>query len=310
MNKILLTGGAGYLGSILVAELLKLKHRVTVVDGFYHGEETLAAYPELTIVRANVRDEAIMKPLLADADIILPFAGISGAANCDRSPEFSTATNLHAVQWMMKQVSGHQQILFPSSLSVYGHQEKEVDERSVPAPLSLYGRDKLEAEKAVLEHPGSTVLRFAPCFGISPKMRLDLLVNSYAFRAFTRRYLMLPDARVQRCSLHVRDAVAAVLLALKKWESVKGEIFNVTNPETQATKWDLASAVQEQLPDCLITETFKGKKVDPRDYAVASKKIAALGFRPKHTLKAGIAELIHGFLARGETRPSAHRDNR
>jgi len=310
--KVLVTGGAGYIGAPLVSELLKKKYEVTVLDAFFHNEESLPPEPGLKVARGDVRDESTMLPLLKEADIIIPLAGIVGAAACDRVPATSTEMNLGAIQWMMKQLSGRQQVCFPSTFSVYGHQEagSEVDERTTLQPLSLYARDKIEAEKCVLGHPNSVVLRLAPCFGVSPRFRMDLLVNELTFRAFTKRYVLIPQAHVQRTFLHVRDAASAFVLALKKWDAARGEIFNVGNSEMSLTKWQLAGAIQEQLPDCLLAESTKGIKADPRDYRVSLKVFQSLGFQPKYSLKAGIAELIHGFLARGATRPTVHRDNK
>lgn len=311
-ESILLTGGAGYIGSTLVPELLRQRYKVTVVDSFLHKEESLVAVAQntaLTLIRGDVRDAALMTPLVAAADIIIPLAGIVGAPACDRDPANATSTNLDAISWMMKLVSAKQLVCFPSTHSVYGNAGNEVavDENSPLNPLSLYARDKRDAEASVLAHPNSIVLRLATNFGIAPRMRLDLLLNYFTYEAVTRRFVTLFEAHYKRSLIHVRDASAAFIFALEKRNKMKGHVYNVGHPDANLSKWQICSAVQTHIPDFLVSETKRGTDPDQRNCTVSYKKLTALAFKPNHSILAGIGELVQGYRARGVVRQTRTR---
>jgi nucleoside-diphosphate-sugar epimerase len=301
MTKVLVTGGAGYLGSILVPALLDRGFSVTVVDSFMYGQDSLNAVcyrPEFSVVRGDVRSLDTMKPLVKDADVIIPLAALVGAPLCDRDPLAATSTNLTAIVDMLKLLSPSQRVLLPITNSGYGVGEagKFCTEDTPIRPVSLYGRDKVEVERILLErHPSALSFRLATVFGMSPRMRLDLLVNDFTYRAVNDRFIVLFESHFKRNFLHVRDVARVFLHGIDNFDRMKGQIYNVGLSDANLSKLELCQAIQRHVPSFVIHESEVGKDPDKRDYIVSNEKIERTGYKPAFSLDAGIQELIKGF---------------
>lgn len=300
MSKILVTGGAGYIGSVMVPELLRAGHKVTVIDNFLHGENSLAAVcadPNFNIVRGDVRCKSTMTPLLKEADVIIPLAALVGAPMCKRDPVAAEGVNRDAVKMMVKIISKSQKILMPITNSGYGIGKKNAycTEKSPLKPVSLYGRTKVEAEKIILGRENSISFRLATVFGMSPRMRLDLLVNDFVYRAVRDRFIILFEGHFRRNYLHVRDVVRVFQFGMENFARLKGEAYNVGLSDANLSKIDLCRRIQKQLPEFVIKEAAVGKDPDKRDYIVSNDKIESAGFKTRYSLDDGIRELIKGY---------------
>jgi nucleoside-diphosphate-sugar epimerase len=300
LNNILVTGGAGYIGSTLVPDLLSKKHKVTVIDNFMYDQTSLATSVRdrnLEIIFGDVRDESLMKKLISKADIIIPLAAIVGAPACDKDPVTAQSINKDSILWLLKQLSKSQQIIMPTTNSAYGSGDKNnfCDENSPLNPLSLYARDKVVVEKSLLEHENSTSFRLATVFGISPRMRLDLLVNNFTLRAITDGFVIVFEGHFKRNYIHILDVVQAFNLAIEKKDQFKGEIFNVGLSQANISKIELCQEIKKIVLDFLFLEAPLGKDPDQRNYIVSNKKIEALGFSPGVSLQEGLNELVKGL---------------
>jgi len=300
LSNILVTGGAGYIGSTLVPDLLSKKHKVTVIDNFMYDQTSLATSirdRNLEIIFGDVRDESLMKKLISKADIIIPLAAIVGAPACDKDPVTAQSINKDSILWLLKQISKSQQVIMPTTNSAYGSGNKNnfCDENSPLNPLSLYARDKVVVEKSLLENENSTSFRLATVFGISPRMRLDLLVNNFTLRAITDGFVIVFEGHFKRNYIHILDVVQAFNLAIEKKEQFKGEIFNVGLSEANISKIELCQEIKKIVPDFVFLEAPLGKDPDQRNYIVSNKKIEALGFSPVVSLQEGLNELVKGL---------------
>jgi nucleoside-diphosphate-sugar epimerase len=298
--KILVTGGAGYIGSILVPEFLAAGYAVTVLDNFRYRQNSLAGvcnHPLFDVVNGDARSEAVMQPLLKRADVVVPLAALVGAPLCDRDPIGATSTNRDAIMTLCRLLSPEQRVIIPVTNSGYGvgEREKFCTEETPLRPVSLYGRTKVEAEKVVLERDNSVSLRLATVFGMAPRMRLDLLVNDFVYRAVHDRFVVLFEAHFKRNYIHVRDVARAFLHSTKKFETMKGGAYNVGLSDANLSKAELCARINIQLPDFVYLEAPIGKDPDKRDYIVSNAKIEATGYTPAYSLDVGIRELIKGY---------------
>ena len=297
---ILITGGAGYIGSVLVPNLLSQGHAVTVIDNFMYEQTSLASSirdVNLSLVFGDVRDESLMKKHLSKADVIIPLAAIVGAPACDNDPIAAKSINKDSILWLLKHLSSQQRILMPTTNSAYGSGDKNnyCDENSPLNPLSLYARDKVIVENALLEFPNATSFRLATVFGISPRMRLDLLVNNFVYRAISDGFVILFEGHFKRNYIHVQDVIQAFNLALNDEKNFKGEIFNVGLSEANISKVDLCREIQSIIPSFTYLEAALGKDPDQRNYVVSNQKIENLGFKPTVSLRNGLEELVKGL---------------
>ena len=298
--KILVTGGAGYIGSILVPMLLNEGHEVTVLDNFMYKQTPLLDYcynKRLAIINADVRDKALMKKFLETPDAIFPLACLTGAPLCAKDPLGARSINFDAIKYIEETRSKNQVIIFPTTNSGYGLGEKGIfcTEETPLRPVSLYGKYKVEIEKYLLDSKNCMTFRFATVFGTSPRMRLDLLVNDFTYRAFYDRFLVLFEAHFKRNYLHVRDAARAFIHGLKNFEVMKEEPYNVGLSQANLSKAQLCEEIKKHLPDFYFSEAEIGEDVDKRDYLVSNEKIEATGFKTEYSLSFGIQELIKGF---------------
>lgn len=297
---ILVTGGAGYIGSVLVPNLLSQGHAVTVIDNFMYKQTSLASSirdVKLSLVFGDVRDESLMKEHLSRADVIIPLAAVVGAPACDNDPIAAQSINKDSILWLLKHLSSQQRILMPTTNSAYGSGDKNnyCDENSPLNPLSLYARDKVTVENALLEFPNATSFRLATVFGISPRMRLDLLVNNFVYRAISDGFVILFEGHFKRNYIHVQDVIQAFNLALNDEKNFKGEIFNVGLSEANISKVDLCREIQSIIPSFTYLEAALGKDPDQRNYVVSNQKIENLGFKPTVSLRSGLEELVKGL---------------
>lgn len=298
--KILVTGGAGYIGSVLVPELLKKGYEVIVIDSFIYNQNSLldCCYdPKLTIIRGDVCDRSLISEWIKKVDVIFPLACITGMPASDKDPATAKAVNLDAVKMVIKLRSKQQKIIFPTTNSGYGIGEEGIycTEETPLRPISLYGKLKVEAEEALLDSGNSITLRLATAFGISPRMRLDLLVNDFVYRAVTDKYVVLFQAHFKRNYIHVRDVAKAFIHCLNNFEKMKNEPYNVGLSDYNISKLELCQEIKKFVPDFYFVEAEFGEDPDKRNYIVSNEKIEKAGFRPRYSLQDGIRELVMGY---------------
>jgi nucleoside-diphosphate-sugar epimerase len=299
-QSILVTGGAGYLGSTLVPALVAEGFHVTVLDNFLFNQASLnqlCADPNFDVYRGDARDPAVLEPLLREADIIIPLAALVGAPLCNNNKIGAETLNRDAIVTVTKLASRQQRILMPITNSGYGIGEsgKFCTEETPLRPISLYGRTKVEAEQAVLERGNSISFRLATVFGMSPRMRIDLLVNDFVYRAVTDRAVVLFEAHFKRNYIHVRDVARVFLHGICNFETMRDQPYNVGLSDANLSKLELCQRIQQHLPKFMFLEAPIGEDPDKRDYIVSNEKIERTGFRPQVALDDGIRELIKGF---------------
>jgi len=300
MHKILVTGGAGYIGSILVPVLLSEGYQVTVIDNFMYRQTSLldsCINKNFNVIKESVLNLEILEKEISKHDIIIPLAAIVGAPACNRNPILSQQVNLETVKNIVDFFSSDQIILFPVTNSGYGIGEKDklCTEESPLNPISKYGKDKVEAEKILLNSGLATTFRLATVFGMSPRMRIDLLVNDFVYRAVNDRFIVLFEPHFKRNFIHIRDIANVFLFAIENHQVMKGQTYNLGLSDANLSKLELCQKIQEYLTDFHVFESDIGKDPDKRDYIVSNAKIEKLGWSPKFSLDDGIQELIKGY---------------
>lgn len=298
--KVLVTGGAGYLGSTLVPQLLAKGYEVTVLDNFMFGQSVLldcCINEKFTIVRGDARDEKVLREVIRDKDVIIPLAAIVGAPMCNMDKVGAQTINYEAIQTLISLRSKDQIIIYPTTNSGYGIGEKGkfCTEESPLNPISLYGVTKVQAEQAVLEAGNSISFRLATVFGMSPRMRLDLLVNDFTHRAFTDRAVVIFEGHFKRNYIHVRDVARAFMHGIDHFDTMKNQAYNVGLSDANLSKLELCEEIKKQLPQFVYLEAPIGEDPDKRDYIVSNEKIEKTGYSPQVSLQQGIQELIKGF---------------
>jgi nucleoside-diphosphate-sugar epimerase len=298
--KILITGGAGYIGSVLTPSLLAEGHEVTVLDNFYFDQNSLldcCQYEKFRVVRGDARDENLIKSLLPQAELAIPLAALVGVPICNTDAIATKSTNQDAVEMLCRLAGREQRVIMPVTNSGYGIGEKGkfCTEETPLKPISTYGVTKVKAEEAVLSRENSISFRLATVFGISPRMRLDLLVNDFVYRAVTDRSVMIFEGHFKRNFIHVRDVVRVFLHGIRNFDTMKGRAYNVGLDDANLSKIELCAVIQKHLPKFVYMEAPIGEDPDKRDYIVSNARLAATGFKPEWSLDRGITELIKGY---------------
>lgn len=300
MSDILITGGAGYIGSVLTPALLREGHRVTVLDSFLYRQASLldcCGNERFTVINGDCRNAETLRRAMYGKDFLFPLAALVGFPVCDKDQTAARTVNLEAVELLLSLREKGQKVIFPCTNSGYGlgQGQRFCTEESPISPISLYGKTKMAAEAAVLSAGESLTFRFATLFGASPRMRTDLLVNDFVYRAVFDRALVIFEGEFKRNYLHVRDAARAFMFAMEHFEEMKGTMYNCGLSDANLSKLELCEEIKKQIPSFSYVEAPVGTDPDKRNYVVSNEKIEAKGFLPAHTLQEGIAELIKAY---------------
>jgi nucleoside-diphosphate-sugar epimerase len=287
--------------------LLHEGYRVHVLDSFLFGQNSLADCchdANFTVTRGDCRDKTLMARLVKNADVIIPLAAIVGAPACSADQTAATSVNVEAVKLLLTMRSPQQRILYPNTNSGYGIGDKGIycTEDSPLRPISLYGRTKVQSESAILEAGNAITFRLATVFGMSPRMRLDLLVNDFVYRALTDRAVVVFEGHAKRNYIHIRDVARAFLHGLANFAAMKDRAYNVGLSDANLSKLELCAEIRKEVPGFVFLEAPIGEDPDKRDYIVSNERIERTGFRPKHHLHDGIRELVKGYTILRNTR--------
>jgi len=309
MKNIIVTGGAGYIGSVLVPELLQKGYRVTVIDNFLYKQNSLANIchnPNFQVIKGDVRSKQVIVPLISKADIIIPLAALVGAPIANQNSVDATSINLVAIHLMLDKISKDQIVVMPTTNSAYGTGDKNnlCTEESELKPISQYATHKVEIEKRLMEFENSISLRLATVFGMSPRMRIDLLVNDFTYRAVKDGAIVLFESHFKRNYIHVRDVARAFIHGLDNHDSMKGEIYNVGLSNANLSKLELCEAIKKHVPNFIFKEDNFSKDPDQRNYIVSNAKIENTGYETVNSLDMGIKELVKGYTMLQNTRYS------
>ena len=298
MKKVLITGGAGYLGSVLTELLLSKGYKVTVLDNLMYKQTSVAPFAyhnNFKFILGDVRDEQTLKPLVKSHDILIPLAAIVGMPACKANPQATIDINLRQVQNIVAWSNKDQIILIPNTNSQYGSSTEIITEESPFNPLSLYAETKCNAEKAVLDSGNGITMRLATVFGMSYRMRLDLLVNDFVYKAMTDGTLVLFESHFMRNYIHVRDIANTFLFMIENYNECNNNAFNVGLTEANCTKLELANIIQKYIPSLVVVENNFKQDFDQRNYMVSNAKLESKGWKPEFSLEKGIQELIEGY---------------
>lgn len=307
MAHVLITGGAGYIGSILTEHLLRRGDKVTAVDTLMYDDHCLFQFcenPNYEFIRGDARDERIMKDLVPKADVIIPLAAIVGAPACAADPYLAKTINFDSVMLANKLRSPRQLVIYPNTNSGYGTKTGEAfcTEDSPLEPISVYGRTKVDAEMALLGSENSITFRLATVFGASSRMRIDLLVNHFTYAAVTDRYIVIFEKDFKRNYIHVRDVADCFIYAIENSAKMRGRPYNLGLDDANLSKEQLALKVKDHVPEFYIHFAPIGEDPDKRDYIVSNQRLREAGFEANRGLDAGIKELIKAYRTLGRKR--------
>jgi nucleoside-diphosphate-sugar epimerase len=303
MKKVLITGGAGYLGSVLTEVLLNKGYQVTALDNLSYKQTSVAPFvynKNFKFILGDVRDVSTLKPLVKTHDVIIPLAAIVGMPACKANPQSAIDINYLQVKNIVDWVSKDQMVMIPNTNSQYGSSTEIITEESPFKPLSLYAETKCDAEKAVLDSGNGIAMRLATVFGMSYRMRMDLLVNDFVYKALTDNYLVLFESHFVRNYIHVRDIANTFLFMIENYDKCNNNAFNVGLTEANCTKLELAQNIQKHLPELVIVKNEFKKDFDQRNYIVSNNKLESQGWVPTFSLDNGIQELIEGYQLLGK----------
>jgi len=298
MKKVLITGGAGYLGSTLTEYLLNLNYEVTVLDNLMYKQLSLLHLfkkDNFKFVLGDVRDKNLLQSLVSKNDIIIPLAAIVGMPACKANPELTVEVNYKQILNILEVLNGNQKLILPNTNSQYGSSESIITEESPFKPLSLYAKTKCDAEDAMLLNGNGVSLRLATVFGVSPRMRTDLLVNDFTYKSLVDGYLVLFESSFKRNYIHVQDIANTFIFIIENYEKCKGQAFNVGLSSANLSKMELAQKIKEYIPSLVIKEDNFKEDFDKRNYIVSNQKLESLGWKPKHNLDYGIKQLIETY---------------
>jgi nucleoside-diphosphate-sugar epimerase len=298
--QILVTGGCGYIGAVLVPRLLEAGHEVTVLDNLVHRVPSLlgaADHPRFTFVHGDARNSDVLRPAVRAADLIIPLAAVVGAPACDRDPVTAENVNLGAIRLLNRLRSPDQAVIFPTTNSGYGTTSGETycTEETPLEPVSLYGRTKVEAERELLAAGTVITLRLATVFGVSPRMRTDLLVNFFVWEAVTRRYLVLFEKDFKRNYVHIRDVADCLGYCIEHFDRLKDNAYNCGLDEANYSKAELAKLIQAEIPSLHVHHAEIGHDPDRRNYVVSNEKLRRAGFEARRSVQSGVRELISAY---------------
>mgnify|MGYP000626900884 FL=1 len=299
--KILITGGAGYLGSVITGKMLSEGHDVVVLDKLIFNQVSLLSYtsnPNFKFIHGDVRNEVLLERLCNEVDVIIPLAAIVGFPACASEPELAKEINFKQIVNIVKYCNGKgKKILYPNTNSGYGlgTGQLECDEESPLTPISVYGQTKCEAENFLRTSTDAIVFRLATVFGVSPRMRTDLLVNDFTYKAITDKYIVVFEKSFKRNFIHIQDVANVFLFMLNNYEQYKGEVFNVGLSDANLSKQELLEKIQSHVNNFAVSYNDYYEDPDKRDYIVSNTKIESTGWYPKWTIDMGIKELIMAY---------------
>ena len=300
MKNILITGGAGYIGSKLVTKLLENNFRVTIIDSLKFSGKSLNHLfnnKNLTLIKDDVRNKKLMKKLIKKNEFIIPLAGLVGAPLCEKNKKEAISVNRDSIKFLMHNISKKNKIIYLTTNSGYGVglNNKYCDEHSPLNPISLYGKTKVEAEKIVMQYKNVIAFRLATVFGYSYRMRTDLLVNNFVYKSIKNKKLTIYEPHFRRNYIHINDVVDAIIYSIRNFNYLKSNVYNLGLSSANITKYVLAQKIKKQLKYLKINIVKNKRDPDQRDYYVSNKKIEKKGFRAKIKVEDGINELINVF---------------
>jgi nucleoside-diphosphate-sugar epimerase len=302
--RVLVTGGAGYLGSVLCERLLDAEYHVSVVDSLVYHQNSqfhLCHNQRFEFVHGDVRNEGLMQKSIAKADVLIPLAAIVGAPACDRDPSFARSVNLEAVRLLNRLRSPEQLVVYPTTNSGYGTKTGDVfcTEETTLEPISLYGQTKTQAEQELLGSPNVITLRLATVFGMSPRLRLDLLVNHFVYAAATDGYIVIFEKDFKRNYIHIRDVADCFVYCIENTKRMAGRPYNAGLDAANLSKEELALKIKHYVPNFYVHFADVGSDPDKRNYIVSNQRLREAGFEAKRSLEEGIEELLKGYRMMG-----------